>query len=408
VSKGASSILVLQGGGPTPVLNVSLCAVIDEAMQSGKFDRVLGARRGIEGLARGEIVHLTQLSPRELARIRKTPGASLGTTRFKPAATDLDSILATLARFDVRHLVLIGGNGSLRGAHAISEAARAAGYELCVVGVPKTVDNDIPGTDRCPGYASAARYIAQSVRDLGCDVAALPQPVSIIETMGRSVGWLAAATALARRDEREAPHLVYLPEHAFAVDRFIGDVDRVVRKVGHAVVVVNEGIRGADGKLVYEIASSTQRDACDRALPGGVANFLADAVTKNLKIRCRTEKPGLCGRASMLHLSAQDVHDADLVGRSAVRAAVENRSDVMVSLLPLGAGGCQLVALESAAGKDRPIPAQWLDSSDLGVNANFLDYVRPLVGELLDYAPPLSSTAPAASPQIQPESLLRV
>jgi len=408
VSDKPSNLLVLQGGGPTPVLNASLCAVIEEAVESRKFKKVLGARRGIEGLTKGEIADLSHISAHDLAQIRQTPGASLGTTRFKPAPADLDMIIANLAQHNVHTLILIGGNGSLRGAHAISQASGAAGYDLRVIGVPKTVDNDIPGTDRCPGYASAARYIAQSVRDLGCDVAALPQPVSILETMGRSVGWLAAATALAKTTDRDAPHLIYLPEHAFDTNRFIADVDRTVSKIGHAVVVVNEGIRTADGKLVYEVATSTQRDALNRALPGGVANYLTDVVTQNLKIRCRSEKPGLCGRASMLHLSKQDWRDADLVGRAAVRAAIDGQSDVMVSLLPITVGGYDLVALDSAAGKDRPIPADWLDAGELGVNQHFLSYVRPLVGDLLAYAPPLSLTAPAASNEVQPESLTRV
>ncbi len=201
-----------------------------------------------------------------------------------------------------------------------------------------------PAPTDCPGFRCTRRYIAQSVRDLGCDVAGLPQPVSILETMGRSVGWLAAATALAKTSDREAPHLIYLPEHPFDTNRFIADVDRTVRKIGHAIVVVNEGIRTADGKLVYEVATSSQRDACDRPLPGGVANYLAEVVTQNLKIRCRSEKPGLCGRSSMLHLSKQDWRDADLVGRAAVRAAIDGQSDVMVSLLPIAVGGYDLVS----------------------------------------------------------------
>jgi 6-phosphofructokinase len=392
VTQQNGNLLVLQGGGPTPVVNTSLYGVLDEARTSGRFDQLLGARFGTQGLINDDLVDLTPLPQRDLDRLKFTPGASLGTTRHKPSDAELESVLAVLRRRDVRHLFLIGGNGSLRGAEVIDRAARHAGYDLRVIGVPKTVDNDIPTTDRCPGFGSAANYLAQSVRDLGTDVRALLQPVSIYETMGRSVGWLAAAAALAKDpdDDASAPHLIYLPERPFDTDRFLASVDRAVTRHGHCVAVVAEGLKRPDGRPVYETSDPSQADALGRALPGGVASHLADVVTQRLKIRCRSEKPGLCGRASIRHLSQQDSADAELVGRAAVRATLDGRSGEMVSLTPLTEPGPGYVMIPlSAAAGERHIPPQWLADTDLAVNEAFLQYARGCAGKLLHYPKPL-------------------
>jgi len=385
----------MQGGGPTPVLNASLFGVFDEANRAAQFDGLLGAQFGMEGLVRRDWIDLSSISPADLQRLRVTPGATLGSTRYKPTPDDFQQILERLRRDDIRALLLIGGNGSLRGGHAIAQAAQELGYELSVIGIPKTIDNDIPVTDRCPGYGSAARYVAQSVRDLGMDVSALPQPVSIFETMGRGVGWLAAASVLARFGEDSAPHLVYIPEKPFELPRFLGSVDRIVRRLGYAIVIVSEGIQTADGKPVFEIRDATQRDALNRALPGGVGNYLAEVVTRELRIRCRCEKPGLCGRASMLHVSAQDLADAELVGRMGVRGILRGLREQAVSLLPLNKNGsneigCEFVPLSSMAG-ERKLPPDWIADEEAGVSDAFIQYAKPIVGELLPYARPLAS-----------------
>lgn len=387
----------MQGGGPTPVLNATLFGVLDEANRSAQFDGLLGAQFGMEGLVRRNWIDLSSISPSDLQRIRMTPGATLGSTRYKPTPDDFQRIIDRLRRDDIHALLLIGGNGSLRGGHAIARAAEDLGYDLSVIGIPKTIDNDIPVTDRCPGYGSAARYVAQSIRDLGMDVSALPQPVSIFETMGRGVGWLAAASVLARFGEDSAPHLVYLPERPFELPRFLASLDRVVKRLGYAIVVVSEGIHTSDGKPVFEIGDVTQRDALNRALPGGVGSYLADVVTRELRIRCRCEKPGLCGRASMLHVSAQDLADAELVGRMGVRGIVQGLRDQAVSLLPLSGSscnenGCEFVPLSSMAG-ERKLPPAWIADEEAGVSEAFIQYATPIVGELLPYARPLATMA---------------
>lgn len=281
----------------------------------------------------------------------------------------------------------------MRGAGVVSAFCRASDFNVQVIGVPKTVDNDLAATDRCPGYASAARYVAQSTRDLGMDIRSLPQPVTILETMGRSVGWLAAASGLARREDDDAPHLVYVPELPFHREKFLTDLDRIVASKGWAVVVVSEGIRNADGSLVYEMNDPSQLDPLKRPMTGGVGQFLAGAVGENLKIRCRSEKPGLLGRASMALVSKQDQQDAELVGRAGVRALVAGETDTMVALRPLVGGeqGYDLVPLCAASAIERTIPAEWLSDGPLAVTDAFGEYLRPLVGELFQYSPALPS-----------------
>ena len=385
------NLLIVQGGGPTPVLNATLASILEEACRHSRIGQIFGARFGVAGLVSGDIVDLSDFPREDLERLRMSPGAALGSSRSKPIPAHLDLIAQHLRRLNVRHLLLIGGNGTMRGAEVIGQFCKDAAYEVQVVGIPKTVDNDIAATDRCPGYASAARYVAQSTRDLGMDVCSLPQPVSILETMGRSVGWLAAASAVAKLEPDDAPHLIYLPERPFDTEKFLADLDRVVTRLGWAVVVVSEGLRGPDGQLIYETADPSQADALQRPLPGGVGQFLAGVVAHGLKIRCRTEKPGLLGRSSMLHASSRDLEDAELVGRAGVRALLAGHSEEMVSLRPLddpGTTGCDLVPLHAVAGKERAIPAAWLSPAATSVNDGFLAYVRPLIGSLMPYHSP--------------------
>ncbi|HZZ43577.1 MAG TPA: diphosphate--fructose-6-phosphate 1-phosphotransferase [Tepidisphaeraceae bacterium] len=405
MTSSPSNLLVLQGGGPTPVLNTSLAVILEEAQKSPHISAIFGARHGIEGLIKNNLVNLTKISASDIQHLKQTPGASLGTTRLKPSENEYHQILSTLQKNNVRHLILIGGNGSLRGAALIHQLAVDAHYDLHVIGCPKTIDNDIPDTDRCPGFGSAANYLAQSVRDLGQDVRALPQPVSIYETMGRSVGWLAAAAALAKNphDQASAPHLIYLPELPFHPEQFLASVDRVVTKHNHCIVVVAEGLKKSDGSPVYQTTTATQSDALGRALPGGVATYLADYVTQNLKLRCRSEKPGLCGRASMRHLSLQDSADASHVARESLRASLSQQSNLWPSLLPLDVQrsmldvGCflpssRLLPLPTAHA-ERHIPTEFLSSqTDLPITSAFLNYLRPLTGPLLDYPLPLKDT----------------
>ena len=385
----AENLMIVQGGGPTAVFNASLSSVIAEGICQPKIGSVFGARFGVKGLAQEADADLSRMTSEELQILRASPGAALGSSRFKPTEEDLHRMVASLRRRDIRHLIFIGGNGTMRGAELVSRFCRVAKFEVQIIGIPKTVDNDIAVTDRCPGYGSAARYIAQSTRALGMDIRSLPQPVTILETMGRSVGWLAGASTLAKVEEADAPHLVYLPELPFHKERFLADLDGVVTKQGWAVVVVSEGIRSEDGSLVYEKSDPSQLDPLKRPMTGGVGQFLADMVAENLRIRCRSEKPGLLGRSSMALVSAQDQQDAEFVGRSGVRALLAGETDKMVALKPLDdadESGYHLVPLSAVSGVDRAIPAEWLVEGPLAVSPAFRKYLDPLVGDLNRYS----------------------
>ena len=388
----AGNLMIVQGGGSTAVFNASLSSAIAEAVCVKKVGRVFGARLGVKGLVNGEIVELGQMTALELDLLRNSPGALLGSSRFKPDANDLDRMVSNLRRLEVRYLIFMGGNGTMRGAELVRKHCHDTGFEVQIVGVPKTVDNDIAGTDRCPGYASAARYVAQSTRDLGMDIRSLPQPVTILEVIGRSIGWLAAASTLAKVEEADAPHLVHLPETPFDADEFLARLDGIVTRQGWAVAVVSVGIRYPDGSLVYELNDPTQLDPLRRPMTGGVGQYLADIVGARLKIRCRSEKPGLLARVSRAHVSPQDQQDAELVGRAGVQALVSGETDKMVALRPLndpGATGYDLVPLSTIAGVERTVTKEWLTNSPLAVGPAFQDYLRPLVGELYRYSPAL-------------------
>lgn len=402
----ARNILVVQGGGPTQVLNTTLAAIVEQAQEAGVWTRILGSRSGMRGLAFGNMADLTTLTARDLAGLRATPGAALGSSRYKLSEADLDLAAERLSALQVKDVMLIGGNGTMRAAEALSQHCQRIGAAVRVIGVPKTVDNDIAATDRCPGYGSAARYIAQATSDLGMDVSSLPQPVSILETMGRSVGWLAAAAVGGKRDQDAAPHVVLLPEKAFVLDRFLGYVDACVRRLGWCVVVAAEGIRDEQGRCVYQVEDPAQADALRRPVPGGVGQYLAEAVAGSLKLRCRSEKPGLLGRASMQHVSQQDRADAELVGREGVRALLEGHTQCMVALRPLQPGqsaSCELIAFDRISAEERHVPAAWICDEQVPLRPAFLEYLKPLIGELASHAQPRFQDYSLASGSGAPE-----
>jgi 6-phosphofructokinase 1 len=378
-----SNLMIVQGGGPTAVFNASLAEIIAEAQRQPSIRSVFGSRYGIKGLIDDQIVDLTTTSATDLDLLSKTPGAALGSSRHNPSQEEMRRLARSLVSLEIDLLLFLGGNGTMRGAEIISGFCASEGLNIRVVGVPKTIDNDIAATDRCPGYASAARFVATSTCELAADVRSLPQPVTILETMGRSVGWIAAAAGLAGTDTDSAPHLLYIPEVPFETDEFLSDLSGVVDRLGWAVVVVAEGIRHPDGRPVFEARNPAQSDPLKRPMIGGVAQHLATIVGERLGLRCRSEKPGLLGRSSIGCVAEQDLEDAALVGRTGVQELVSGNTDVMVSLEPLGsASQTKLVPLANAAGYERTIPNNWLQRGPLPVNQQFIDYVRPLVGPI--------------------------
>ncbi|MCP5116103.1 MAG: 6-phosphofructokinase [bacterium] len=387
----SKNLLIAQGGGPTAVINSSLYGVIRQAQASGRVGSILGARHGILGVLHDDLIDLSTVDDKTVEGLKRTPGAALGSCRHKVQPEDYPRILEVLRNHDIGIFLYNGGNDSMDTAMQVHRLAQEQQLPLHAIGIPKTIDNDLPVTDRCPGFGSAARYVAQSVRDLGEDIRSLPTPVSIFETMGRNAGWLAASGALARRFPGDAPHRIYLPERPFHREPFLNDVQSTYDEHGWVVVVVSEGLKGPGGKPVYASAEAAQVDAFGHTLPGGVGSYLAGLVTGKLGLRCRSEKPGLCGRSSILLASPVDRQDAEAVGRAAVDAALSGRGGVMVTLAPRTAEGeapvTGLVDLHEVANREKTIPGHWINAAGNDVTEAFVEYAKPLIGgDLPDYA----------------------
>ncbi len=389
-SNGRGNLLVAQGGGPTAVINCSLYGVIRQAEANNKIGRIIGSKKGITGVLNDNFVDLRDQPDEKIEGLKSSPGSALGSCRYKIKEEDYPKIMDFIKRHDIRYFFYNGGNDSMDTANKVHNLAKDQGYELFAIGIPKTIDNDLPHTDHTPGYASAARYVAQSVRDLGMDIRALPTPVSIFEAMGRNAGWLTAAAALAKTDSDSAPHLIYLPERAFELDKFLSDVDSVVSRLGWAVIVVSEGLKNAKGGPVYEAGDTTQADQFGHKLPGGVASYLAGQVSSGLKLRSRSEKPGICGRTSILCVSPVDQAEAEQAGRAAVDAALAAKSGFMVTLERISSKPYEcktaLVPLDKVANAEKKMPDDYINRDANFVTGEFYEYVRPLLGgDLLNY-----------------------
>lgn len=376
-----ANLLIIHGGAPTAVMNASLYGVIEEARSSGRVDHVLGAVGGSEAVLLERFMDLTAFPERETRRLLHTPASSIGTSRFALEPEHYAQMARVIQRRDIRWVLMNGGNGTMDACGKLSRAC--AGMDVSVVGVPKTIDNDIAVTDHAPGYASAARFVAAATREISCDVAALPIHVSVIETMGRNAGWLTAASALARRDPGDGPHLIYLPERPFRMDWFLEDVERLHRTYGGVVVACSEGLRDETGAFVGPPVFSAGRSV----YPSYAGMHLAAAVTKELGIKARYEKAGLCERSSIPWQSQVDREEAELVGRSAVRAALEGRSAVMIGIERVSSRPYEIrltqIPVDQVMLRERTMPASWINDRGNDVTREFVDWCRPLVGEEL-------------------------
>ncbi len=382
------NLLIGQSGGATAVINASLAGAVQEALRSDQIDGSYGALHGIEGVLTRQIIDLRQESDATWSRVLATPSAALGSCRYKLQPDDPARALEVLRALDVRYFLYIGGNDSADTAHRLALAARDADYDLRVIAIPKTIDNDLPITDHCPGYGSAARFIALATMDSALCTEAIPHhyPVKVIEVMGRDAGWLAAAAALGKERSEDAPHLIYTPERPFSRERFLADVRAVHQAVGHVVVVVAETIRDEQGQsLGAALAQGT--DAFAHPLVSGTAQQLVELVKAELGLRARFDKPGDLQRMSSVAVSSVDRDEAALVGRAAVRYALQGVSNKMVTLVrqPGPDYACEtgLADLEAIANAIKLLPDHFLNDAGTGVTQAFYDYALPLIGDPL-------------------------
>lgn len=389
VAKGKQTMghnmLVVHGGGPTTVINSSLYGSVMEAKAHKEVGEVYGALGGTVGILSERFVNFSKVPQSELELLKHTPSTAIGTSRTHLEEADYETMIAVMKKHDIRYVLFNGGNGTMDTCGKLYKAARNA--DIRVVGIPKTVDNDIAITDHCPGYGSAARYLAQATAEITQDVRSMPIHVCIIEAMGRNAGWVTAAASLAKKDDEAGPHKIYLPEIAFDEEKFLDEIKSLYDRKGYAVVVASEGLKKADGSPIVEPILKKGRDTYF----GDVGAHLAELVIKRLGIKARSEKPGILGRASVLYQSSVDRDEAILAGSAACKAAVEGKTGIMIGFERISTSPYQIrlteVPVEEVMMHERPMPKEFISSDGLGVTNQFVDWCRPLIGsELLDFA----------------------
>lgn len=377
-----------QSGGPTAVINASAYGVIKAALESPYVTRVLGAANGIKGVLNDRLYDMGEEDAYELSLLLHTPSSELGSCRYKIADPDVDDtdykrILEIFKKYDVRYFFYNGGNDSMDTCNKISRYMEKVGYECRVMGVPKTIDNDLYGTDHCPGFASAAKYIATSCMEVSKDARVYDTGmITIIEIMGRHAGWLAASAAVASYCG-SGPDLVYLPEVDFDMDKFITDVQEVYNRTGKVLVAVSEGIHYADGTFVSE-AKTSATDGFGHAQLGGLAAMLAEVVKEKTGAKVRGIELSLLQRCGA-HLASQtDVNEAFEAGKTALEAAVAGETGKMVAFereIVDGKYNCKMILLPltAVANYEKKVPLEWITPEQNNVTQEFIDYVLPLL-----------------------------
>lgn len=377
-----------QSGGPTAVINASAYGVIRAALDAEEITAVYGAAHGIKGVLDDKLYVMDQEDPEELRLLLHTPSSELGSCRYKIADpekddTDYKRILEIFKKYNVRYFFYNGGNDSMDTCNKISRYMESVGYECRVMGVPKTIDNDLFGTDHCPGFASAAKYIATSCMEINKDARVYDNGmITIVEIMGRHAGWLAASAALAT-EFGSGPDLVYLPECDFDMDKFLADIDRVYKATGKVLVAVSEGIHYADGSFVSE-AKTSATDGFGHAQLGGLAALLADIVKNRTGAKVRGIELSLLQRCGA-HLASQtDVDEAFGAGKEAVEQAVKGETGKMVAFKREYENGryrcrMELLPLSSVANFEKKVPMEWINKEQNGLEHEFIDYVLPLI-----------------------------
>lgn len=373
--------LVAQSGGPTAVINSSVCGVV-QGWQKANSGSLYGALYGIRGVLEESFIDLTKQSSSVIEGLKNTPGAALGSCRYKvKSETDYHQLLSVFKKHDIRYFFYIGGNDSMDTADTVNRLAQADGYEMKVVGIPKTVDNDLPFTDHCPGYGSAAKYLATVVLNTGIDLNSLITTKSIVvmEAMGRNTGWLAAASALAKRRESDPPHLICLPEVPFNRERFLIDVLDKYRDLGFLYIVASEGLVDENGRYLL---STDDLDSFGHVQLGGVADALKALIEKELELKVRCNVLGTVQRSAMHFASKVDAEEAYLVGQQAVALAVRGESGQMVILERVEEDYlCKTGSIElyRVANVEKKMPPEMIATNGFGVNDNFIHYARPLI-----------------------------
>lgn len=388
------NLLVAQSGGPTAVINASLAGVLQEAGKHECIEEIYGGLNGIVGILNEELIDINEQKAKTIDGLRHTPAAALGTCRYKidfkkkpeQAARDMDRLFEVFKAHNIRFFFYIGGNDSQDTSDKIHQEAVKRSWDMRVIGVPKTIDNDLPHTDSCPGYGSVIKYNAATVMEIGLDVASMATDdgsCCIVEVMGRSAGWIAAGTIVAKREPSDPPHIILLPELPFNEEKFLARVKETVESCGYCIVVVGEGLKDEAGREIG--ADKSRVDAFGHPVLSGAADALAEIVQGKLNTKTRTVKLGYAQRAAEHYASATDSNNAYACGVAAVKAAAEGQSGFMVKIVRNSNGngsikwGTGLQSLSDIANVEHFIPRDWIADDGFLPNEKFIEYARPLI-----------------------------
>ena len=386
----SNNLLVGQSGGPTAVINGSLYGVVSEGLANPAIGKVIGMVNGIEGFLAGRTMEMAPLAENgELERIRTTPGSFLGSCRYKLPEDLSDPVYPELFKkfeeFEIGYFFYIGGNDSMDTVSKLSRYAASVGNMIRIIGVPKTIDNYLVETDHTPGFGSAAKYVASTVREIAIDASVYDnkQSVTIVEIMGRHAGWLTAASVLARKFEGDNPVLIYLPEVAFDTDVFIEKVKEKLQITSNLVVCISEGINDGNGTFVCELASDVGVDNFGHKMLTGSGKYLENLVKEKLGVKVRSVELNVCQRCSSSCLSATDLNEAVESGRFAVKAAIDGETGKMITFIRKNSEPYELefgtADVNIICNMEKPVPQEWITENGSDIGGEFIAYAKPLV-----------------------------
>ena len=383
----AKNLIIGQSGGPTAVINSSLAGVIDYVLASDKIDTVYGMINGVEGLMEGNIIDLSSMFknvPHEVNRLKHSPAMFLGSCRYKLSHNEDEykKIFDALEKYDIGYFIYIGGNDSMDTVKKLADYTIENNIDIKIVGIPKTIDNDLAGIDHSPGFGSAAKYIATCVRNVAYDTSIYSiKSVHIIEAMGRNAGWLTASSVLARQDNMPAPHLVYLPEVPFSVEQFLSDVLKKLEVYNTVIVVVSEGVHDADGNYIAEGGCS--QDGFGHAQLSGVGAYLKNIVEEKIGCKVRALEPSVLQRSAGHIASLCDVNEAFNLGTVAVTAAENGETGVFATIRRVSNKpycveyGTEKI--EVVANAEKVVPREWINAEGNDVTDEMVRYLKPLI-----------------------------
>ncbi len=374
------NLLIVHGGAPTAVINASLYGAIKESKQHIEIDKVYGAIGGSDGILQNNFVCLSDINDEDLEKLLCTPASAIGTSRLPLNSEDYRKMASNIYNANIRYVLFNGGNGSMDTCGKLQKECEPFGIN--VVGIPKTIDNDIAITDHSPGFGSAARFAAQSIYEIAQDIRSLPIHVSIVETMGRNAGWITAATALARTKPDDAPHLIYLSEVPFDEEKFLSDVKECYDKYGGVVVAVSEGLHDENGNSIVSPIFQSDRGVYF----GDISSHLAELVIKKLGIKARSEKPGILGRTSSFCQSPIDRAEAVLAGKEAAKAAIEGKTGIMIGFKRTSDNPYKIsivhIPIDQVMLHERTMPSSFISESKNDVTDEFIQWCKPLIGPI--------------------------